>query len=209
MRPDLMVNASPGAWGVCSDSGWITAELFLQWFKKFVVFSGASKDNPVLLLLDGHSIHTKNFGLIDEARANGVIILYFPPHTTHCLQPLDVAFMKPLSTYYDQTITTWLRSNPGRVVTPFQVAEFGKAFTQTATMLTATNAFRKCGIWLYDPMTFTEVDFIASATTDIPLNDNIDPIPNVIIPNKDAMPIQTLVKQTTNQTDDAQAGCSF
>lgn len=155
MDPQLMLNAAPGAWGVCSDSGWMTAELFLGWFKKFVEFSGATVDRPVLLLLDGHSTHTQNLDVINEARSNGVIILCFPPHTTHRLQVADVAYMKPLSTYYDQQITAWLRSHPGMVVTVRQVAEiFGKAFIQASTMATAVNGFKKCGIWPYNPTVF-------------------------------------------------------
>ncbi|CAF4768277.1 unnamed protein product [Pieris macdunnoughi] len=50
-NPELMVNSQAGAWGTC-DSGWITSELFLEGFKRFVIFSGASKERPLLLLLD-------------------------------------------------------------------------------------------------------------------------------------------------------------
>ncbi|CAH2094367.1 unnamed protein product [Euphydryas editha] len=172
MQPELMVNSQAGAWGTCSDSGWITSELFLQWFKRFVIFSGASKDRPVLLLLDGHSTHTQNIDLINEARAHGVIILCFPPHTTHRLQVADIAFMRPLSIYYELAVTAWLRSNPGLVVTIRQVAEvFGNAFVQAATMSTAVNGFRKCGIWPYNPNVFSETDFAPSLTTEIQLND--------------------------------------
>ncbi|XP_054713052.1 uncharacterized protein LOC129222562 [Uloborus diversus] len=174
MDPQLMLNAAPGAWGVVSDSGWMTTELFLGWFKQFVKFSGATVDRPVLLLLDGHSTHTKNIDLIDEARANGVIILCFPPHATHRLQVADVVYMRPLSNYYDRQITTWLRSNPGMVVTMRQVAEiFGKAFIETSTMATAVNGFKKCGIWPFDPTVFSETDFAPSLVTDIPLTQTL------------------------------------
>ncbi|XP_043478272.1 MFS-type transporter clz9-like [Leptopilina heterotoma] len=140
MNPQLMINAAPGAWETCSESGWMTAELFLEWFKKFIIFSGATLDRKVLLLLDGHNSHTKNLYVIREARAHGVIILCFPPHTTHRLLVADVVYMRPLSTYYDQQITTWLRNNSGLVVTVQQVAEiFGKAFIQASTMSTAAD----------------------------------------------------------------------
>lgn len=78
--------------------------------------------------------------------------------------------MRPLSTYYDQQITAWLRSNPGMgVVTVRQIAEiFGKAFIQASSMSTAVNGFKKCGIWPYDSSVFSENDFAASLTTDIP-----------------------------------------
>lgn len=160
MDPQLLLNSALGACGVCNDSGWMTTDLFLGWFKKFIEFSGATVERPVLLLLDEHSTHTQNIELISEARAHGVIILCFSLHTTHRLQVFDVAYMRPLSTYYDQQITAWLRSNPGMVVTIRQMAEiFGKAFIQAST---------KCGIWPYDPTVFCEIDFAASLMTDIP-----------------------------------------
>ncbi|GBP51904.1 hypothetical protein EVAR_47081_1 [Eumeta japonica] len=151
MDPQLMLNAAPGAWGICSDSGWMSAELFLKRFKKFIEFSGATVERPVLLLLDGHSTHTHNIDLINEAQSHGVIIICFPSHTTHRRQVTDVASMRPLSTYYDQQIIAWLRSNPGIVVTVRRIAEiFEKAFIQASSMSTAVNGFKKCGIWPYD-----------------------------------------------------------
>lgn len=84
------------------------------------------------------------------------------------MQPADVAFMKPLSTYYDHAVTGWLRSHPGRVVTVFQISEiFGNAYVQAATMSTAINSFRKCGIWPYNQNNFTDADFISAETTNI------------------------------------------
>ena len=82
MKDELMDGAPPGAWAVCHPSGWIQTDLFLQWFEEFVKQSGASKSSEVLLILDGHSTHTKNVALIDFARENGVTLLCLPPHCT-------------------------------------------------------------------------------------------------------------------------------
>jgi hypothetical protein len=76
----------------------------LFWFRKFVAFSGALKESLMLLLLDGHASHTKGIDLIDLAREKGVVLLFYPPHCTHKLQPLDVDFMKPLSKYYEDEV---------------------------------------------------------------------------------------------------------
>lgn len=168
MKAELLNNSAPGTTSYCNSSGWMTTDIFVLWFKRFIQFSGASKDNPVLLLLDGHATHTKNIELIDLARENGVVIICFPPHCTHRLQPLDVSFMKPLSIYYDQAATAWLRSNPGRVISMFQISEiFGKAFIKAATMSTAINGFRKCGIWPFNSENFSDADFLAAETTNI------------------------------------------
>lgn len=172
----------PGAWVKLNQKGWITMEIFFKWFEKFVEFSKASKNTPVLLLLDGHSSHTKNLNLINYARDNGVVLLCFPPHTTHRLQPLDVAFMKPLSSYFDDEVRKWLRTNPGRVVTLHQLsALFSAAFIRAASMPTAINGFRKTGVWPVDANVFSDADFLPSAATDIEelhrANNNTSPIP--------------------------------
>lgn len=64
-----------------------------------------------------YRIYFHNIDLNNEARTNGVIILCFPPHTTHRLQVTDVVSMRPLSTYYNQAVSTWSHTNPGMVVT--------------------------------------------------------------------------------------------
>ncbi|XP_018370138.1 PREDICTED: uncharacterized protein LOC108765788 [Trachymyrmex cornetzi] len=168
MQNEFEIGLPPSALAVSHESGWMTKELFVVWFKKFIAFSGASHSRKVLLLFDGHSTHTKNLELIDLARENGVILLCFPPHCSHKLQPGDVSFMKPLMTYYADETRKFLRTNPGKVVTIRQIAPlFGAAFIRAATTSTALNGFKKTGIWLLDPNIFTDIDFMPSTTTDI------------------------------------------
>ncbi|CAG5020837.1 unnamed protein product [Parnassius apollo] len=151
----------------------MTTEIFMSWFQRFVKFSGASITNPALLLLDSHVTHTQNISVIEYARKNGVVMLCFPPHCIHRLQPLDVGFMKPLSVYYDYACSTWLMSHPGRIITTFQISEiFANAYIQAATMSTAINAFQKYGIWPFNQNNFTDSDFSAASTTDVPLANN-------------------------------------
>lgn len=170
MKQELLDRAPPGTTAECNVRGWMTTETFMTWFQRFVNFSGASLATPVLLLLDGHVTHTQNIEVIEHARKNGVVMLCFPPHCTHRLQPLDVGFMKPLSVYYDHACTNWLRSHPGRVISTFQISEiFADAYIQAATMSTAINAFKKCGIWPFNQNNFSDSDFLAASTTDVPL----------------------------------------
>lgn len=99
MKQELLDRAPPETTAECNVRGWMTTETFVSWFQRFVNFSGASIATPVLLLLDGHVTNTQNIEVIEHARKNGVVMLCFPPHCTHRLQPLDVGFMKPLSVY--------------------------------------------------------------------------------------------------------------
>ena len=122
MKDGLKLGAPPGTVFTCNESGWMTTETFCLWMEHFVNYVKPSVDQPVLLILDGHTTHTRNIEAITLAQASGVIMLSLPAHTTHKLQPLDVSIFRPLMVYYDQALSTWLRSNPGQVVTGFQVS---------------------------------------------------------------------------------------
>ena len=55
-QPTFELGLPPGSTTEVSDNGWVTEELFLIWFKRFITFSNANKeDHPVLLILDSHS----------------------------------------------------------------------------------------------------------------------------------------------------------
>ena len=85
MKDELMDGVPHGSISVCLPSGWMQKDLFTAWFQHFIRVSGASLDNRVLLVLDGHATHTKNLEIIDLARAHGVSILNIPPLTSHKL----------------------------------------------------------------------------------------------------------------------------
>jgi len=104
LNPDFEEEAPPGSLVVCHPSGWMQSEIFVQWLHHFIKHTHPTKENPILLLLDGHVTQVKNLEVIDVARKNNIVIICFPPHTTHKLQPLDVSFMGPLSTYYSQEL---------------------------------------------------------------------------------------------------------
>ena len=80
-----------------SESGWMDASNFLSWFCKLFLPAVAhlTKTAPVVLFFDGHYSHI-SMELINQARANKVVLMCFPPNTTHLLQPLDVGVFAPL-----------------------------------------------------------------------------------------------------------------
>lgn len=74
MKNELLDGAPATLWGTCSDNGWITSNIFFDWFKSFVEFTKPTKEKPVLLLLDGHASHIKNLELIEYAREHHYIV---------------------------------------------------------------------------------------------------------------------------------------
>jgi len=119
----------PGSIHACHPSGWIQSEIFSQWFLHFITHTKPTKEDPVILVLDGHYSHTRNLEVITLARENHVDIICLKPHSSHKIKPLDKAFTRPLKTFYCEEIEKWLRLHPGRGVTVYQTSElFGNAY---------------------------------------------------------------------------------
>ncbi|KAL8608290.1 hypothetical protein ACOMHN_042157 [Nucella lapillus] len=148
LADSLTIGAPNGTVFACTDSGWIDSDVFLQWLHHFIRCVKSSPENKHLLLLDGHTSHSKNLEAIKLARGNGVIMMSFPAHTTHRLQPLDVTFFKSLKNWYNIEIENYLRSSQAKAVGVHLVSSLVcKSFVKAATMETAVNGFRKTGLW--------------------------------------------------------------
>lgn len=179
MNPIFMDHAPSSSKGFVQENGWMTMDLFKTYLQHFVEFVKPTREQPVCLILDGHSSHTRSIDVLDYATSNGIIMLSLPPHTTHRLQPLDVGFFKPLQTYYDRFIDRWLRHHPGRTFTEYQVTEaFADAFGKAATVGIAQSSFEKCGIWPFNADIFTDADYAAAETTDRRMGNDAQPRSN-------------------------------
>ena len=84
--------ALPNTYYGISENGWMTTELFAEWFE---LFTKEVTDRPLLLLLDGHLTHVSIL-VLELAVKEDITIIKFPPHVTDKLQPLDVACFGPL-----------------------------------------------------------------------------------------------------------------
>ena len=95
----------PKDWVIAtSENGWTTNEQGLEWIQHFDKYTKpCTTGQYCLLILDGHeSHHSTNFELY--CKANNIIILCMPPHSSHILQPLDVGCFGPLKQSYSQQI---------------------------------------------------------------------------------------------------------
>ena len=57
-------------------------DIFFKWLEHFQKHVQASKNNPALLILDGHASH-KELSVIKYAKNHYIHMLSCPPHTTH------------------------------------------------------------------------------------------------------------------------------
>ena len=148
------------------------SELFCPgWFNHYFKHVKPTEDNPSLLILDGHSTHTKSLYSIEEARKANVHVIAIPPHTSHKIQPirsLDRSFMKAFKTYYNQECLVWQRNNPGKTINLRCIGSiFGNAHSRAATPTTAINGFKVSGNVPLNPFVFLEEEFNPSLATEI------------------------------------------
>ena len=99
--------------------------------------------------MDNHESYL-SLNVYDIAKENGLIILTFPPHWSHKLQPLDVSVYGPLKGYYNRAVSEWMISNPGQWVTIYDIPGcFNRAYVKA---LTASNISKKTRIWLFQTL---------------------------------------------------------
>ena len=104
VKKELMNGTSPGSIHACHPSEWIQSAFCFPVVSSFQQTYKAEKEDPVILVLDGHYSHTRNLEVITLARENHVDIICLPPHSSHKMQPLVKAFMGSLKTFYCQEI---------------------------------------------------------------------------------------------------------
>jgi len=123
IKPSLMDHCVPGATGTCTKTGWVNEKVITGWFEHFLKeVQPKNKEEPVLVIFDGHASHTRNLDIIEKARENNVLLLCLPSHKTHRLQPLDVSFFRSLKCKYNEEVRLCLRNHPGRRLCEDQVA---------------------------------------------------------------------------------------
>lgn len=167
-----------GSIGTANGSGWMQEEdfyIFLTFFKDQV---RPSKENKVLLLLDNHASHTavKN---IEFCKEHGIILLTFPPHCTHKLQPMDRTVFGPVKKAVNTACDNWMRSNPGKVMTIYDIPGIVKTSFDTAvTPRNISSGFIHTGLWPVNTEIFQDADYLPSQVTDRSLATSISPGPS-------------------------------
>ena len=131
----FLKDAPPGSKGAANPSGWMKEESFCIFLKHFVENIRCSKDHPFLLLLDNHDAHLSIDG-VDYEKNNGLIMLSFPPSTSHHLQSLDKSVYGPFKKFVNSSCDAWMVNHPGQTMTIFDIP----GIIKTAYPLAATQA---------------------------------------------------------------------
>ena len=158
------------AYFASSPSEWVTSRLFLAWTIFFVhslriyrLDNGMHlrKQNaynaPCYLYLDGHKSRL-NSEDIEILYQNNVRVIVFPSHTTHVLQPFDVALASPLKNAirrFGSNIPSHIEKkaeclSPTAKNRYFVVHTLIDAWSSVCTMRNIEGAWAKTGLYPFD-----------------------------------------------------------
>src|ERR1700722_12383229 len=82
---------------------------------------------------------------------NGIIPFGLPPHLTHLLQPLDVVVFQPLKHYHAKALNIMVRDGLTNITKIEFLSCIEDVRRQAFKSTTILSAFRKTGIWPYNP----------------------------------------------------------
>ena len=132
-------------------TGWTNENLGFEWltniFDRFTKEKARQGRDYRLLILDGHNSHL-NMRFIDWCGLHRIILAFFPSHSTHRLQPLDVSLFGPLAQFYSEEADLWLQQCTG--LRSFTKRDFFTifwvAFTKAFSKKNILSAFKKTGL---------------------------------------------------------------
>eukprot|EP00794_Sanderia_malayensis_P018586 gene18586-20451_t len=90
--------------------GWRTPSLKTGFVKHYVKWATDFR-KPCILFPDGHGSRL-TYKVVESALANKIIMICLPPHTSHALQPCDVALFRPLKVCWKDVLKSWSRVQP-------------------------------------------------------------------------------------------------
>jgi hypothetical protein len=141
---------------VTSENGWTSNEIGFEWLKE--IYEPQTRETcsnglrKRLLIVDGHSSHV-NRRFIDFCGDHGIVLLIFPPHTTHRLQPLDVSVFAPLGRAYTNSLNAYIARTSGfsRVTKRLFWSLFWPAWEKGVSLDNIKSGFEKTGIFPFNP----------------------------------------------------------
>lgn len=110
----------------------------MAWLQRFNNLTKAkARRSWRLILCDGHNSHI-SMEFLSYATKNRILVMVFPSHSTHTLQPLDVGIFGPLASYYSSQLSIVQQQSQGLLA--IKKADFYSLFkTAYASSFTEKN----------------------------------------------------------------------
>jgi hypothetical protein len=134
-----------------TSNGWTNNETGLEWLEHFDKHTRSRAQGPYrMLVLDGHESH-ESAAFQEYCKANNIITLCLPPHSSHLTQPLDVGCFSVLKRMYGRQIETFIKAHINHITKVEFFLAFHAAYNQSITIQNAKAGFRGAGLVPFDP----------------------------------------------------------
>ncbi len=144
-------NGPPGAVYTCSPKGYMQDVNFENWFVKVFVEFVKNYKKPVVMVYDGHGSHI-TYDTMEIANKNQIIVVCLPPHTSHAMQPLDVAVFRSVKAKWKDILDGFYKRNNYKKTVDKE--SFGSLVAELWPNLQAShiiNGFKDSGLLPIDP----------------------------------------------------------
>ncbi|KAM4062754.1 DDE superfamily endonuclease [Hirsutella rhossiliensis] len=160
LDPDTVIRPTP--------TGYSNDVISLEWLQHFDKHSEkSSRSSKRLLILDGHgSHHTRQF--IEYCDNHNIIPFGMPPNLTHALQPLDVVVFQPLKHYHAKALDVMVRDGLVNITKLEFLSCIQQVRLHAFKESTIRSAFRKTGIFPFNPQVVLQCLEARQATTPTP-----------------------------------------
>ena len=133
-RANWTTHPTPGWHYACSETGYTNSRISLEWLK--LVFDPQTKERankkPRVLIWDGFGSH-QTLEVLEFCFENNIIPCRMPSHTSHKLQPCDIAVFDPLKAAYREQVERLERSGVASSTSPTCTALQGKELSPKET----------------------------------------------------------------------------
>lgn len=133
-------------------SGWFDAETFEDWFMSIALPYFKSLEGNKVMLGDNLCSHL-TVSVVEACENNNIKFVLLPPNSTDLLQPLDVAYFRPLKHAWKKTLEDWKLKNRG-VLPKTLFPRLLNATIDKVGLRSGENSkagFKACGIVPFNP----------------------------------------------------------
>jgi DDE superfamily endonuclease len=150
-RSNWTTHPTPGWVYACSESSYNDSQISLEWTKG--VFDPQTKaranQKPRMLMCDGFRTH-EALEILEFCFENNIILCRLPSHTSHKLQPCDVAVFGPLKTAYRDQVERLYRGG-ATVVNKEHFTSLCSPARARAITKNILTGFAKTGLFPFNP----------------------------------------------------------
>lgn len=133
-------------------SGWFDSQSFEDWFVSLMLPILKKQEGCKVLIGDNLSSHI-NLEVLRQCEENNIKFIALPPNATHLLQPLDVAFFRPMKNSWRKILTRWKENLKASRYSTIPKDEFPSLLRELLKDMSPNSAenlrsgFRKTGIF--------------------------------------------------------------